>query len=431
MKTMVIGLGPEYNYMIEDHESWAANSTKYASNHGASLISRTLIEYFNADYIDDFNHIEEYRTKYDLCVIAFATHVTEKRDVSVYTEFVKNLNIKTVAFSLGIQDYSSASSNVSTLHPSIAELLKYVINSSGYIGVRGPHTAALLMRNGIDYGRIIKIGCPTIFRPLNRNLKIEKPLKFKKPLIVFHRTMSELNRKILSGAPLLGQDFLDEVIFNESINDNQIIKKQEIQEYSKHQNGEFTLKMIKENGLFPRTYDNWFNEIKEYDFVLGARLHGCIAAIIQGIPAVMLARDIRVQEIAEFYGIPCIRYEDIGNMSIEDIFNQADYSVFNRLYSSRFDNFVKLLADLKVDSKLVFKADIPDSYIFTEEENSDYINLLFKDIQKLNLRFSQIEDKVKENSKVIESNTDRLDGFFKKLRKVPGLNMLGNLIKEK
>ena len=431
MKTMVIGLGPEYNYMIEDHKSWAANSTKYASNHGASLISRTLIEYFNADYVDDFNHIEEYRTKYDLCVIAFATHVTEKRDVSVYTEFVKNLNIKTIAFSLGIQDYSSASSNVSTLHPSIAELLKYVINSSGYIGVRGPHTATLLMRNGIDYGRIIKIGCPTIFRPLNRNLKIKKPSEFKKPLIVFHRTMAELNRKILSGAPLLGQDFLDEVIFNESINVNQIIKKQELQEYSKHQNGAFTLKMIKENGLFPRTYDNWFNEIKEYDFVLGARLHGCIAAIIQGIPAVMLARDIRVQEIAEFYGIPYIRYEDIGNMSIEDIFNQADYSVFNRLYSSRFDNFIKLLADLKVDSKLVFKANIPDSYVFTEEENSDYINLLFKNMRKLNLRISQIEDKVKDNSKVIESNTNRLESFLKKLRRLPGLNMLRNLIGEK
>src|SRR5690606_21682843 len=120
-RTMVIGLGPEYNYDINNHEVWSNDSTKYASNHGASFISRTLIDYFNADYIDDFSQVSKYKDNYDLCVIAFATHITEKRDVSRYAEFIKALQIKTVAFSLGIQDYSGSLYIVNTIHPSLRE----------------------------------------------------------------------------------------------------------------------------------------------------------------------------------------------------------------------------------------------------------------------------------------------------------------------
>ena len=67
------------------------------------------------------------------------------------------------------------------------------------------------------------------------------------------------------------------------------------------------LSKIEENGIFYRNFDDWFNEIKKHDFVLGARLHGCVAALIQGIPAVMLARDIRVQEIAQKMDSCCER----------------------------------------------------------------------------------------------------------------------------
>ena len=421
MKTMLIGLGPDYNYQIDNHNLWSADNTKYASNHGASLISRTLLDFFNADYIDDFTKINAYKKKYDLCVIAFATHITEKRDVSRYYNFVKKQGIKTIAFSLGIQDYSSSSSNVSQLHPSIINLLEYVTQSSGYIGVRGPYTASLLIKNGFKSEKIVSIGCPTIFRPLKKDFKMVKPKTFKKPLIVYHRTMSELNKKILSSAPLLGQDFLDEVIFDKNVNQNQFIKKNETKNYHNHKNGSFALELIKEKGIFYRKFDLWFEEIKKHDFVIGARLHGCIAAIIQGIPAVMIARDIRVQEIAEFYCIPYIKYEDIGDMTIEDIYDFADFTDFNKLYASRFNNLIKLLSDLNVLDKLSFKADVPQNFVYTKKDENSFTNILFEEINTTNLRLNELNNKLNRNS-------NNLNNLIKKLKKIPGFKKINKIL---
>src|SRR5690554_3666028 len=107
-KVLVIGLGPEYNYPGNVKE-WSSDNTKYASNHGASLISRTLLKMFDADYTSDLNNPSKYKNKYELLIIAFATHATDWRDVSPYAEFTEKLNIPTSIFSLGVQDYSSES----------------------------------------------------------------------------------------------------------------------------------------------------------------------------------------------------------------------------------------------------------------------------------------------------------------------------------
>lgn len=422
MKSMVIGLGPEYNYNVEDHSIWSDNNTKYASNHGASLISRTLIEFFNADYIDDFSNIEKYKKEYDLCVIAFATHVTDWRDVSRYSKFVKALGVKTIAFSLGIQDYSEASSKVNSIHGSLKELLDYVIASSGFCGVRGPNTASVLIKAGYKPENIVRVGCPTLFRMVNKKLKITKNKTFKKPLVVYHRTMADLNKKLIGGAPLLGQDFLDEVVFSDVISKEHVLKEKELDNYSNHKNGTFALTKIIEKGIFHKSFDEWFNEIKKYDFVLGARLHGCIAALIQGIPAVMIARDIRVQEIAEFFKIPYIKYEDVNDKTIEEIYEQANFDEFNKLYSHRFNNFIKLMDDLKVTDHLSFKKNIPKDYWFSEADINANISIFFSDLKDVSKRVSNVETLSMENQK-------KINKILKTINNLPGIKIVKKIIK--
>ncbi|WP_375239264.1 polysaccharide pyruvyl transferase family protein [Aurantibacter sp.] len=429
MKAMVIGLGPEYNYEINSHEDWAKDSTKYASNHGASLISRTLIKLFNADFVNDFSKINQYQNEYDLCVIAFATHVTEKRDVSRYTKFVKDLNIKTIAFSLGIQDYSSTSNGITSLHPSLVELLSYVIKSSEFIGVRGPHTASTLLKEGFKQKNIIQIGCPTLFGPLNRNLKIVKNKSFEKPIVVYHRTMASLNEKILSNVPILGQDFLDEVIFKKEVANDQPIKQMELISYNNYKNGKLALDQISKNGIFNNTFKEWFDIIGKYDFVLGARLHGCIAALIQGIPAVMIARDIRVQEIAEFYKIPYIKYEDLGNKSIEDVYNEADFTQFNSLFKYRFDNFTKLMNDLKVLDYLTADLDVPEKYHYTIDDLNANTEILYSEIKTISEESKKLEIRSLESLRKINRLNKKFDKLLENFKKIPGVMLLKKILK--
>lgn len=432
-RTMVIGLGPDYNYDINNHEIWSNDNTKYASNHGASFISRTLMNFFNADYIDDFSDIYSYKEKYDLCVIAFATHITERRDVSRYADFIKALQIKTVAFSLGIQDYSGSSYVVNTIHPSLRELLDYVIASSGLIGVRGPHTASVLIKAGYKPESIIRLGCPTIYSPLNRSLKIYKKESFKKPIIVFHRTMAELNKDLIGGAPLLGQDFLDELVFSEEVKEDHFLKKIELKKYEAHKNGPFTLTKIKEKGIFHRTYEDWLQEIKKSDFVLGARLHGCLEALSLGIPAVMIARDIRVQEIAEFYKIPYIKYEDVGDLTIEQIYEEADFTAFNELYSHRYDNFLKLMEDLKIVDHLSFKAEIPKDYWFSKEDVNADVSIIYSELKDLSERMDaldkKMQQKITQTDSKIKKTEKKVNKIISSIEKLPGVNIIKGLLK--
>ena len=401
-KVLIVGLEPEYNYP-GDVKIWQSNNTKYASNHGASLISRTLIKMFDADFAYNIENPAEYLGKYELCIVAFATHATDWRDVSPYADFIEKLNIPTSVFSLGIQDYSPESGVVGTLHHSLKRILDHVVKTTKYIGVRGFHTASLLYKDG--YRDVIPIGCPTIFNGMKSNLKIEKKSDFKKPINVFHRTLADLNPLLTKDVTILGQDFLDEVVFTDNFL-NDPLRPNELKKYKNQRNGDSTLNNIKNSGVFHKTFEEWYNEIGSSDFVFGPRLHGCISGLIQGIPALMIARDIRVNEIADFYKIPKIKYEDYQSENLVDLYSKIDFSDFNALYPKRYSNFVNFLN----------KAGIID-YYQGENENNE-IEFTFDDLQESRVAILSSIGNLQNRLKILE---DRVSGntLKGKIKKIP------------
>lgn len=76
---------------------------------------------------------------------------------------------------------------------------------------------------------------------------------------------------------------------------------------------------------------------KGFNFCIGSRIHGNIMALLSGIPAVVIAVDSRTREMADFYGIPCLLNRSIG--ALQDLYDNLDYSAFNRTYRKRYDAF--------------------------------------------------------------------------------------------
>lgn len=412
-KAMVIGLGPEYNYPNE-LAKWGKENTRYASNHGASLISRAITKQFNAEFVDDFSNIESLNNKYDTCFIAFATHITTKRDVSEYADVIEKLDMKVIALSLGVQDYFSNSNESFIFHPSLMKLLKIVSEKSNYIGVRGSHTASLLYKNG--FTNVLPIGCPTLFWNLKPELNIEKSETFKEPAIVYHRTIANEGFHLLKNIPIVGQDFLDEVVFTKNLEEDVKLKELEIVEYKKYHHTDEILSYIDKNGVFHYSFQEWFDYIRTKDFILGPRLHGCIAALIQGIPAVMLARDLRVNEIAEFFNIPKIRYDELSDKSsAQQIFDEADYIKFNETYKLRYKNYLNFLALNGVESNLSSNNSEISNYTFTQDDYIRNLSIIHKEIRSLENRISEIQGDVKKLNKLKPT----IEKLIKIRRKLP------------
>ena len=340
MKTMVIGLGPYYNYP-KSFNLWKAANTRYASNHGASLISKSILDEFNGDYVDDYSNISQLRKDYDYCVLASSTHIHPHRDVTEYAEIIEKLDLPTLGFSFGIQDYRANTSGLIDVHPSVIRLLKAIGDRSEYIGVRGFYTASVLYKLG--FKNVVPVGCPTLYRNGSRDFKIKKPNVFNNPLVVFHHTMFKDCIDLLNSCDFLGQDYEDEMIFTDHLLNDTLLRDYVEKKYKYALKSEI-IQLIKDRGLWVDTSSDWLELVGSRDFVIGPRIHGCIAAITQGVPALLTPRDLRVLEFAEFYGLPYVPISEVKKYNLEQLYEKADYEKFNKLFPERYNNFVSFLA---------------------------------------------------------------------------------------
>jgi len=118
------------------------------------------------------------------------------------------------------------------------------------------------------------------------------------------------------------------------------------------------LQAIQSQGIFPDGLEARFAKIGSHDFVFGPHLHGCVAALIQAVPAVMIPRDLRVREKVEMFNLPAVDYREIEGKTIEDIYRQADFEKFQNTYKVRYSNYLSFIAENGLDSNL---ASVPNA----------------------------------------------------------------------
>lgn len=105
------------------------------------------------------------------------------------------------------------------------------------------------------------------------------------------------------------------------------------------------LKRIQEKGKFHTDCDQWIADLSKEDFFIGTRVHGVIAALLAGTPAVLITHDNRTREMADTMGIPSIAIDDFNIEMLNDYAGMAgnlDFETFNlktALNHSRFRDF--------------------------------------------------------------------------------------------
>ncbi|NLU67389.1 polysaccharide pyruvyl transferase family protein [Streptomyces sp. HNM0574] len=268
------------------------------------------------------------------------------------SQLIEQLRIPVVVLGVGAQagaDYDTA--GISELRPSVRRFMKAVLKRSESVGVRGEMTADYL--RGLGFDEVEVIGCPSMF--LHGDTFPELPaFDGRRKLTPKARIAVNVSRgsskvgpiaEIVEGTcrryPNLGY-------FAQNLTDAELLFWGD----TSHATG--STKRMPTLGTHPLLRDGrprvpidpvtWIEELRGYDFAFGTRIHGNIAALLAGTPAVVLCHDSRTLELCRYFEIP---YQMLGELPADtdpaDLYEKADFSGLTGGHQERFERFTAFL----------------------------------------------------------------------------------------
>jgi hypothetical protein len=283
---------------------------------------------------------------------AFRTSYLETLDA--LSNLIEQLTIPVTVLGVGGQaSLNGVYKGADIIKPAVTRFVRAVLDRSPSIGVRGERTRDYLKSLGFGDEHVKVIGCPSMFI-YGPNLKVEprvESLSFDSPIAFnvspYVRAMGPLSMYAAEHFPNL-------------VYMAQNIETLELMLYGSYPKGKKMTAMAASGA--PITLDHplirsdrvrffldpktWLEHLVQYDFSFGTRIHGNIAALLAGTPALLLAHDSRTLELAEYHEIP---HRTIT--SIEDgadaisLYAECDWNRLNKAHPDRWDTFASFLGD--------------------------------------------------------------------------------------
>lgn len=263
---------------------------------------------------------------FDAVVITMSNALRKGPSDGLLRPVLENLpNVPLYVLGLGMQ---TKLASLDELDEDMKEVVKLLEQKAAFIGVRGHDTKRWLNENGITKAEAI--GCPSMFvYPLNI-------AKLKAP---------QHPRKFMTSG-YIGENFLDHredrmralfnafegkqcsYVFQMDLNKLAGLKGK-VDVYNEATNeldaAEMQSAIFQETGLsapFTRYYS--FNEVAawrqcaaHHDVFIGDRIHGSVAAMQAGTPAIVLYADARVRELANYHGIPACSMKEFSEIGVD------------------------------------------------------------------------------------------------------------------
>jgi hypothetical protein len=293
--------------------------------------------------VDVFNpgpeHAERINAEYDHYVIplanAFRPNFIEHLDR--ISACIERLTIPVTIFGVGAQAASETDKDsIRALSSSVTRFCRAVLARSPSIGVRGEFTAGFLQSLGFSANEIQIIGCPSAFLTegisrlpdrapsISSNANIAINLS---PEVPGAALMAEAHRTRYPNLTYIAQNLRDLRLFL----DRNFEAPDEALELAPITPGN-ALFNARQSTLFLDPYP-WIAFMKRQDFSFGTRIHGNIAALLAGTPAVVVAHDTRTLELARYFEIPHVDMsgrQDISRLDAAELAANADYGPLKR-----------------------------------------------------------------------------------------------------
>ncbi len=292
-----------------------------------------LLNAKHADYRDnDFS-------QYSAVVTPVICWIKENHDISEWDRWAAAHlgNIPFIPLSIGLE--SPQRKPDFALHPQTAKFLAKLAEKA-VIAVRGYYSAEILSKYGIKNLQVI--GCPSLYLNLERGFAIHhdhsEPEKTVVNFSTFWRRPGNRDWQFLLWSARNNMSFVEQTmkLWNPcdlSGNTSAVLAD-----------------WLKEKERIFLDVDEWRKYIREFDFSLGQRMHGNVIALWEGIPSLFLTMDARMEEMCEFFHLPCLSARDFdAEKPVEYYYELADYTEFIKHYPSCLKDFYTFLAKNHLD----------------------------------------------------------------------------------
>ena len=302
-------------------------------------------------------HSADYIQKnFDRIVLPVANLLRENRDIEPWAGIVEQVSLPCLMVGLGAQA-PVAGAIPSGIPESTIRIIQTISNRTCLIGVRGEYSADVVRKLGIDNVEVI--GCPSFYTHLRSAFRIKKKeFKDVRKIVITGSTTAmagsydpdlakEVERKQFQMAdtrnlPYVLQSEKPEILFLEDPN---AARKEGLKRSAKvlgYHIDEYA-SVLRRVGRVFFDVGEWFEWISAQDLVFGTRLHGAVAALLQNVPAIVICLDTRTKELCELMRFPHASLLEAKEMTIEQIYERADFEQMNRRHESRIHRYVRFL----------------------------------------------------------------------------------------
>ncbi|SNT14004.1 Polysaccharide pyruvyl transferase [Micrococcales bacterium KH10] len=273
---------------------------------------------------------------------AFASHLEQ------LTTAIRAMKAPVTVLGVGAQAPLDGEAKAKTraLAPLVRKFVSAVLDNGPSIGVRGEYTRDYLASLGFGDEHIRIIGCPSLFwdGPELPTLRPVPELHRNSPIAV---TVSPYVREM---GPILTRTLRRHPNATYFAQDHQTLSLMLGEPYRFPRAGKRAptrpnhLAFREDRTVFCLDPKVWFDELSHYDFAFGTRIHGTIAALLAGTPAVLLAHDSRTLELAEFFELPYQLITDVSpRVHVNELASQADWSGYEQGHQARWGVFEAFL----------------------------------------------------------------------------------------
>jgi hypothetical protein len=307
--------------------------------------TRVVVDRFAAGP-DDADEIND---RYDAYVLPMANafRVSFEPTLLRATALIRRLRIPVVVLGVGHQaTVDNDTTRLAPIRDAVRGFVGAVLERGPSIGVRGELTADYL--SGLGFRDVEVIGCPSLFwhgdrlAIRDRAPALAPDARIALTVSPYVRRMAPLAARQMARYPNLVYvpqdiDTLEVLLWGEPVGDVATDDPRPI--HPDH-------RLFREDRV--RMFLDpvpWIDFLATQDFAFGSRIHGTIAALIAGTPAMVLAHDSRTLELARYFDIPHRRLRDVDVRKIDasELYADADTGALVAGHAERFARFIGYL----------------------------------------------------------------------------------------